>query len=446
MRSVQTSPSASESAFPEQGRGALPALGFATTVAMWTAGYFCRLPVVQAPSWLLLAAMLLCLFGGGVLAGRLTGGGAVKGAWTGLIASLLNLLILGSVLGSSAGSGLSPSAAIWIPGSLILGGVIGALGGLAGARRPPPTEPRWTGLFAFVGVIATFLLIVAGGIVTSSDSGLAVVDWPNSFGYSMFLYPLSQMSGGIYYEHAHRLIGSLVGLTTLVLAIQIWRLEGKRKGLKFYALLAILFVIIQGILGGLRVTGQPTLSTSPQDMSPSLTLAVVHGIMGQLFLGIMVSIAIMTSRKWVDSSAPVPFQSVSTDRKLNIFLCVVVIGQLALGAVVRHLSWGLMAHITFAVVVLTFAVLAGLRSSGLYSTVPTIRKMGSAIVGIACTQVLLGLVALMATGVTPDPGPPSTANITLTTLHQAFGAFLLAHVVMLICWLYRLVTPGQSQA
>ena len=76
----------------------------------------------------------------------------------------------------------------------------------------------FTAVHANVTVAATFLLVVAGGLVTSNEAGLAVVDWPNSFGYNMFLYPLAKMTGGIYYEHAHRLYGSLVGLTTIVLA------------------------------------------------------------------------------------------------------------------------------------------------------------------------------------------------------------------------------------
>jgi cytochrome c oxidase assembly protein subunit 15 len=305
-------------------------------------------------------------------------------------------------------------------------------------------EPRWTGVFAFVGVVATYLLIVAGGLVTSSESGLAVVDWPNSFGNNMFLYPLARMSGGIFYEHAHRLLGSLVGLTTVALGIQIWMREKNRRGLKLFVLLAIFCVVVQGILGGLRVTGQPTLSTSPDDMSPSIGLAVVHGIFGQLFLGIMVSIAIMTSRKWLNAGAPAALPTVSTDRNLSILLGVVLTGQLVLGAVVRHLSWGLMAHIGLAVLVLVLAMLSGMRATGFYKEIPKLRKLGHAIVGIVSVQVLLGVIALFATGITPDPGPPSSANIILTTLHQAFGAFLLAHVAMLMCWLYRLVTPKRE--
>ncbi|MBW7939502.1 MAG: COX15/CtaA family protein, partial [Candidatus Omnitrophica bacterium] len=141
-------------------------------------------------------------------------------------------------------------------------------------------------MLVVVGVAATFLLIIVGGLVTSNDAGLAVVDWPNSFGYNMFLYPLSRMTGGIYYEHAHRLFGSLVGITTLVITFHLFRVD-QRKWVKNFSLLVLAVVIAQGILGGLRVTGKFTLATSPEEVAPSLTLALVHGVLGQFFLGLM---------------------------------------------------------------------------------------------------------------------------------------------------------------
>ncbi len=423
--------------------GAFAALGFGTTVAMWAAGYFFRLPAVHAPGWLMIMIMAACIFGGGALTGRFLAGGPPAGARTGLIASLLNLLILGSVFGADEGSGIRSAAAIWIPCSLLFGMILGAAGAMMTSRGPCRAEPRWTPLLAFVAAAATFLLIIAGGVVTSSESGLAVVDWPNSFGHNMFLFPLAQMSGGIYYEHAHRLLGSLVGLTTLTLCIHLWRTD-RRKGMKLYALAALLFVAAQGILGGMRVTGQPTLSTSPAYMSPSTTLAMLHGVMGQLFLGLLVSIGIMTSAKWIGRATPATFATLRTDRRLTVALFIVLIAQIAFGAVVRHFAWLLIAHVSTAMVVLTWATLTGMRTSRNYAGVPEVRKMGSAVVGITAVQVLLGFIALAATGVYPPPGPPSTANVVLTTAHQAFGAFLLAHVVMLLCWLYRLVEPERA--
>ena len=99
---------------------------------------------------------------------------------------------------------------------------------------------------ALTTVVATFVLILFGGLVTNTGSALAVPDWPTTFGYNMFLYPWSQMVGGIFYEHSHRLIGSVVGVLTLALAAALWR-EGRR--LRVLGLVVVAAVVIQGIFG-----------------------------------------------------------------------------------------------------------------------------------------------------------------------------------------------------
>jgi cytochrome c oxidase assembly protein subunit 15 len=110
----------------------------------------------------------------------------------------------------------------------------------------------WPHRLALATTVTTFLLILAGGIVTNTGTGMAVPDWPTTFGHNMFLYPWSQMVGGILYEHAHRLIGSLVGALTLTLAIFLWALE-PRKWVRGLGIAALGAVVVQGVLGGLRV-------------------------------------------------------------------------------------------------------------------------------------------------------------------------------------------------
>ena len=196
---------------------------------MWAAGYLARLPrtstqpvEVYVPSGVLVALLLICLLAGGFVAGRYTERGVRGGLYVGLLAGLLNMLVLGSLLSGGQPNSIAPAALAWMPASFALAAVLGMIGAAIGGRVPCQCpEINWTGPLAKVAVAATLLLLIAGGLVTSQEAGLAVVDWPNSFGYSMFLYPLSRMSGGIYYEHAHRLFGTLVGLTTLVLAVQL---------------------------------------------------------------------------------------------------------------------------------------------------------------------------------------------------------------------------------
>src|SRR5512147_2776888 len=103
-------------------------------------------------------------------------------------------------------------------------------------------------LFSRVVVAATLLLIFAGGMVTSTGSGLSVPDWPNTYGWFMWTFPLEKMVGGIFYEHTHRLIASTVGFLILVLAFWLWRAEPRAwvRRLGYFALGA---VITQGVLG-----------------------------------------------------------------------------------------------------------------------------------------------------------------------------------------------------
>ena len=110
----------------------------------------------------------------------------------------------------------------------------------------------WPHRLAVFTAAATAALIFVGGVVTNTGSGLAVPDWPTTFGQNMFLYPPSQWAGGILYEHSHRLMGALVGLLTVVLAAALW-VAAPRGGLRWVGLVAVAAVIGQGVLGGLRV-------------------------------------------------------------------------------------------------------------------------------------------------------------------------------------------------
>ncbi len=277
--------------------------------------------------------------------------------------------------------------------------------------------------------------------MTGYEAGLAVVDWPNSFGYYMFLYPLSRMAGDIYYEHAHRLLGSLVGLTTLVLAAYLQFVE-QRRWLRRLAGLTLAAVIVQGVLGGLRVTGRFTLSTSAQEMSPSIALAIVHGVMGQLVFGTVVAISVFLSSTWRSARAPMAAATAGTDRALGTVLVILLFVQLILGAVLRHTVLGLLMHITLGVVVLSFAVACGLRAWGLYDQMPILPGLGRAVLVLIGVQLGLGIAALVVTGIEPPGAPASGIQALVTTAHQTTGAVLLACAAMLLLWNCRLLSSG----
>lgn len=422
----------------EPARSYVVPLGFAMTVSMWAVAYLCRLPAVTAPSWLLLALMVAAVALWGVITGRRTGGGFTAGILVGAVAAVLDMLILGSLLRSPQG-GVVPSALWWIPGSILVIALLsGVCAAIAGGRSAESGGPAvWTALFAKVAVAATFLLVVAGGLVTSNEAGLAVVDWPNTFGSNMFLYPLARMTGGIYYEHAHRLFGALVGLTTIALAVRLWRLD-KRSWVRKLAATAVVVVIVQGVLGGLRVTGGFTTSTNAADMAPSLTIAVVHGVLGQVFLGLVVALAVVTSRRWLTAPPAEASASAAADRTLQFWLVLTLVVQLVLGAAQRHLAWGLIIHISLAAVVAMLAVVVGARAWGLHHGVWPVQRLGQLLLAVVSIQVTLGIAALAVTQGQAVVGDPSTLEVTIATAHQATGAALLALSVTMALWTRRL--------
>src|SRR5687767_1030829 len=141
-------------------------------------------------------------------------------------------------------------------------------------------------LFALLVAASTALLIFAGGLVTSTGSGLSVPDWPTTYGWFMLTFPLDKMVGGIFYEHSHRLIASTVGFLILVLAIWLWRAEPRRwvRNLGFLALAA---VVTQGMLGGITV-----LWYLPTPVS------IAHASLAQIVFCLTVAIALFVSGGW----------------------------------------------------------------------------------------------------------------------------------------------------
>ena len=425
----------------ESGSSALT-VGFGSAVAMWAVGYAGRLPAVMLPGPLLYAALVACLVTGGLVLGRMTGRGPGHGALAGLVAGAINLLVLGSLLAQGPGGRIGASALLWIPGSILLASGLTAAGALV-ARGFPRAHGQadWLGAFAGVAAVAVLLLLVIGGVVTSTGAGLAVVDWPNSFGHNMFLYPFSRMTGGIYYEHAHRLFGSLVGLTILTLAVQL-QLGRARPAVRRLGWLALAVVVVQGLIGGLRVTGRLTLSTSAEAMRPSLALALIHGVLGQILFSLLVVIALVGSAAW-GRAAPPPHGR--RDRILGPLLLALLLVQLGLGAAQRHLGTLLVTHIVFGVAIVTPAVLhIGVRSWAESGVRSLHGRLGLGLVAAVALQLLLGLAAFATLRGVEAGDFPAGVDVLFATAHQAFGAVLLALTVAHTSLAFR--SPKQPTA
>jgi cytochrome c oxidase assembly protein subunit 15 len=185
-------------------------------------------------------------------------------------------------------------------------------------------------LYSRILAVSTLFLIVAGAMVTSTGSGLAVPDWPTTYGYNMFTFPPSKWVGGIFYEHGHRLIASTVGFLTIILAVWMWRVE-PRAWLRRLGFVALAAVIVQGILGGLTV----------RFFLPA-PISIGHAGLAQLFFCLTVSIALFTSNGWQRRYSDTP--AVRNDGRLHgltIATTALIYLQILIGATMRHTGAGL---------------------------------------------------------------------------------------------------------
>jgi len=298
--------------------------------------------------------------------------------------------------------------------------------------RPAPA-PRARGLhgFAIAVASATLLLVFAGGLVTSTESGLSVPDWPTTYGQNMFTFPVSKWVGGIRYEHVHRLIASGVGLLTVALAVWLARREPRRwvRRLGYFALAA---VVAQGVLGGLTV-----LLLLPTAVS------VAHACLAQTFFCLVVTIAVVTSPRWASSARTL--REALASSPVGRFAAVTagaVFLQLLVGAVMRHTRAGLAIpdfplslgrvvpplgsfpvaiHFVHRVGAVIVAALVGVCAARAFrSGRAGLRRAGAALVLLVVVQISLGAATVL-----------TKKSVAITTAHVAAGALLLGGTVAL---------------
>jgi heme a synthase len=191
------------------------------------------------------------------------------------------------------------------------------------------TEHRWLNRFAWLTAGATFLLIGVGGLVTSKGAGMAVPDWPTTYGYNMFLFPVHLWTGGIFYEHTHRLFASMVGLLTTVLAVWLW-LSESRRWLRWLGIAAFLGVVFQGVLGGLRVTLFKD------------EIGIFHAALAQVFFATVTLLGLFTSRAGQKLLAAVAESKLPRGARWSIVAGTgLIFLQLVIGAAMRHQHAGL---------------------------------------------------------------------------------------------------------
>lgn len=324
----------------------------------------------------------------------------------------------------------------------------------AKSQQAPPPSICAAHVTAWILACTTFPLIWMGGLVTTYGAGMAVPDWPSTYGYNLFLYPLGSWLKvwDVFLEHGHRLLGSLVGLVTIVLVLLLWRRD-RRRVLWWMAGVALVGVCLQGVLGGLRVVGakvaEATILGVPAPaflcgaaaalvllvqaipagptgrrqvrfwiravaiaavagvlawfgiaaVADRLFLAKVHGCTAPIFFVLAVAIVIMTSRRWAEGAPPIEESGGRLMRWLTVLATGAIYGQIVLGANLRHLApdaapwwftlWvSLHVIVASAIVLLIVWLVIGIRRC---PGVPLLPRRISLLAGLFLIQLVLGV-------------------------------------------------------
>ena len=301
----------------------------------------------------------------------------------------------------------------------------------------PITMSKGLHRFAVFVACATFFLIIAGANVTSHDAGLATSDWPLSNGQ---VFP--KMVGNLFWEHGHRMVATVVGLLTIVLAVYVQARE-KRRWVKRLAWGALAAVIAQGLLGGLTVK-----------LNLPLIVSAAHATLAQLFFLITVSLAVFTSPRWIaaDSVSPATPEGPSLQPMCVVSL-IVILTQLVLGATLRHsATWDqdlptplLVAHVCGAVVVtlvlgttISFVLLR-------YRTEKYLTRPAIIAAVLLVVQLALGLAAYITRLRSPFDPQPLNPMIAVTVAHVSCGALVFATTIVMTLRTFRLVRANGNE-
>jgi cytochrome c oxidase assembly protein subunit 15 len=319
--------------------------------------------------------------------------------------------------------------------------------------RPAPgatiaTHRAWRHRFACFQVCCTWLLIVAGASVTSHDAGLAVPDWPTSYGWiNPFAVPLV---GNIFYEHGHRMVAAFVGLLTTIEAVWLWR-TAERPLLRRLAVLLFVLVCVQGLLGGITV----------KYFLPPI-VSITHGMIAQSFFCLSIATAYYVSREW-GATAPRADANARRLQRVALVAAGAVYVQLLLGAVVRHcwkkempdeafpprfsdllppfagppvsagLSAAILTHGAFALVVTVALFIAARHVATARRGERRLTRVALALAGLVVVQIGLGLLTFA-----------TRTNPNVTTTHVVVGATILGGATLLVLRSFRAAAAEPS--
>lgn len=279
------------------------------------------------------------------------------------------------------------------------------------------SQPEYQPLLHRVALVTTCVAlctVVIGAITTTLGAGMAFPDWPSSDGHNMFFYPWLRSAGDKFLEHGHRLAGIAIGLCSIALTVVLWMRED-RLGVTLAGVAVLLSVILQGILGGMRV-----LANDPR-------LAMVHGSFAALVFSLMAAIALWTSRSWLRQKQNVITQDLSYLKPWAVAISCLIFGQYILGGILRHLGGTLHEHIAAAVLVLLFAIALAVATHR--TGISWLKRPAYLLLGIIVVQIGLGMMAfVMKFGFAPTAYVAVQDSLPQTisrTVHTIMGMLVL---------------------
>lgn len=319
--------------------------------------------------------------------------------------------------------------------------------------RPDIATSPWPHRWAVVMCCATFPLIWVGALVTTYDAGMAVPDWPSTYGYNLFLYPWQTWLFGpfdLFVEHKHRLIASLVGMLSIGCVASTFLTQCSRA-VRVLAILALVAVIFQGILGGARV------------LLDARTLAMIHGCVGPAFFALTAVVALVASRRWRTESKTVVSRTMFISCVTTAVLAYI---QLFFGAMLRHVpvdagpQWfrvAVLFHVMIALLIAGHVLASGYKTLRTHND-PWLTRPTLALMLMVGLQLMLGVGTWVSKYAWPAAlgqfefaaGYTVTANSLaqslIVTSHVAVGSLILATSVVLAVRAGRLLKWESSKA
>lgn len=307
------------------------------------------------------------------------------------------------------------------------------------SRQITESDWTWRRRFSLCTVFVTVILLLWGAVVTSIGAGMAFPDWPSSLGSYNLLNPVEGwwLIPAYLAEHGHRLIASLVGMLTVGLAVWTWW-EDPRRWMHKLGAAAVLLVVFQGILGGLRV------------LWVSVDMALIHACVAQVFFAVLVAMTVFVTDTWRERRDVLPDGEDTTRlRRLAYMTVGVIYVQIVLGALLRHPGAGLAAeftavHVTGAFFVVGLVLAVFVLIEKYFDTHSIVRRTSWVLLGAMGLQFALGLAALLVM-LYDGSGPGGyTARVVLTVAHLVVGALLFgASVVMALLVARRSRNQGE---